>query len=83
MKEYLKALNSLQRMCDLVDKGADLQASTFDYYLEDFIRMFEGSFGGLMGVASKLEIFNAARGALQQHELNKAVKLIRSANVFA
>ena len=82
MKDYLKAVNGLQRVCDLVDKGASFEPSTVDYYIESFITQFEATFGGISDATAKLATFRKARMALKQQDLHNAVELIRSADVF-
>ena len=82
MKDYLKAVNGLQRVCDLVDKGTDFAPSTVDHYIENLITQFEATFGEIPGAAEKLVTFRKARMALKQQDLHNAVELIRSANVF-
>ena len=82
MKEYLIALNALQRNVALLEKGFECHYSTANSFIDEFAEKFKMQFGDEGDAGNVLRLLNEAKAALTAGEVNKGTELIRAANVF-
>lgn len=82
MKEYLKAVRALKRVCDLVARDSDMPCSTVQFYIEDFETEFKKQFGQAMGAQSVIEALEQAKIACREQGAAKTAELLNKINVF-
>ena len=82
MKEYLKAVTALRRVCDLVARDSGIPCSTVQFYIEDFETEFKKQFGQAMGAQSVIETLGQAKIACREQGVAKMLELLNKINVF-
>lgn len=82
MKEYLRAVRALKRVCDLVARNSDIPCSTVQFYIEDFETEFKKQFGQLMGAQLVIETLEQAKIACREQGSAKTVELLNKLNIF-
>ena len=82
MKEYLKAVTALKRVCDLISRGSDMPCSTVQFCIEDFETEFKKQFDQAIGAQSVIETLEQAKIACREQGTAKMVELLNKINVF-
>ena len=77
MKDYLRALSALQRMCKLLQQGAQVNGSTVLYFIDEVIRNFKMQFGEKDSAAKVLRLLEEAKTAVNDN--NQQLALLRIA----
>ena len=82
MKDYLKALAALKRICGLLRNGAEVDGSTVDFYIEDMIVKFKSQFGDTGDCARVVKGLEQSRVEVKAGNIEAALASIDKLNIM-
>lgn len=82
MKEYLKALSALKRICGILRKDLEVDSSTVNYYIDECATKFSSQFGVVSGSAKVLALLDNAKAAAIAGNMQEVVRLVDETGIM-
>lgn len=82
MKDYLKALRALQRIHSLLQQGSEVDVTTIQYYIDDYLVQFKMQFGEKGDAFKAIKRLEDARAEAVKGQVAATLQLISDAGVL-